>query len=237
MGWLGVAAGPALANVVFTDTTFNLGNYLVIGPYKSDPSISASYGQCAACGDPGQALQIQFSFPTQVATQEVAYGFVNTTFTYNPHIQGPITVGSAAVDKNVINTASGTFGNTFYPLIEQDGKFYLGAIAGGSYNAPITTGYLHFGGTGDATSFTQFDFTTGTFGTAHPNFAGDPIMFGLAQITTFNNVTGTFEADYDNLTFVISTPEPVSVALLASGLAGLIAFRRRGGRNQRHRSD
>lgn len=134
-----------------------------------------------------------------------AMGFMNNTFRYNPLSQGVITTIDASVDKNNITNQpvnpNTTFTNTFRPLIEQDGLFYLAAIPGPTYHGG-SSGYSTISRTGlVATDFAQFDFSTGMFGTAHPNFGGDPMLFGVGQITQVfvNNVR--FEPDYDNLKY------------------------------------
>jgi hypothetical protein len=199
------------------------------GPFESLGTITAA--QCATCGNPNFALQVKEMFgDTTSATGETALGFVNNTFTYDPSTSGPITSIDASVDKDATVTGiGGTLGNTFRPLIEQDGNYYLAAIVGASFSpttSPFTTGFISFSGLGlVAPDFLQFDFTTGLFGTASPNFSGDPMKFGLAQITTLAGVSAgaTLEQDYDNLSLTSSTPEPSSVLLLST-LVLLVAF-------------
>jgi hypothetical protein len=232
-----VASAPAFADALLTDSTFNLANYTQLGPFEFEGTISAA--QCATCGNPGNGLKINETFgDTTTTTGETALGFVNNTVTYNPSISGPIVSINASVDKDATITGiGGTLGNTFRPLIEQDGNYYLAAIAGASFSpttSPFTTGYISFSELGlVATDFLQFDFTTGLFGTASPNFAGDPMEFGLAQITTLAGVTAgaTLEQDYDNLSLTTSTPEPSSVLLLST-LVLLIGFALRRARFQ-----
>jgi hypothetical protein len=164
-----------------------------------------------------------------------AVGFINNTFTYNPLAQGPITTIDASVDKNIKTNVpvdpQTIFSNTFRPLIEQDGLFYLAAISGPTFNGG-TTGYNTISGSGlVAADFTQFDLSTGAFGTAHPNFAGDPMLLGLGQLTNFGATNVSFEADYDNLRLSINAvnavPEPGStVLLLFDSVVGLFALRR-----------
>lgn len=65
----------------------------------------------------------------------------------------------------------------------KDGLFYIAPVSDPTFHGG-TTGYLHLSHGGlVATDFTRFDFTTSTSGTAHPNFAGDTMLFGLAQFT------------------------------------------------------
>jgi hypothetical protein len=78
-----------------------------------------------------------------------------------------------------------------------------------------------------AKDFLDFNFSTGTFGTVHPDFAGDLMLFGLGQITQFNNAAVQFEADYDNLKLSIHvTPDSGSTMLLLLGSLALLAVSR-----------
>ena len=199
---------PAKAGIVtFTDGTFNPANYSEM-VFTTSPSDTVSFTQCSTCGNPGQALQILMTLPA--AGDFGAVGFINNTFAYNPATQGAIATIAASVDKNLILNQP-IFNNTFRPLIEQDGLFYLAAIPG-----PLTTGYHTISQAGlTASTFTQFDFSTGTFGSGHPNFAGDLMLFGLAQLSQSDTPNLQVEADYDNLNLSInSVPETGSTILL-----------------------
>ena len=221
---------PAFAdNVNFTDSTFNLANYTETAAFLSSGGDSLSFDQCSSCGHPGNALQIETFILNQNET--TAIGFIGNTFTINTAVQGAITSIDASVDKNLTVSPSDIGGgNTFHPLIEQDGNIYLASISGPTVPPPgFTTGYNTISATGlQATDFLLFDFSTGTFGTAHPNFSGDPMSFGLGQIFgSGGNTNFNLEADYDNLDIGINTaavPEPGALMLLSVGLFGLIGL-------------
>jgi len=221
-----LVAAPRLAaaNVVFTDQTFTLANYTPTPTYTSG-GATGSYTQCASCGNPGQALQFSATFGN--GAEEYAQGLVNTGFLYNPTTQGPVYSISASVDKDFTSPYTGTFGNSFRPLIAQGGNYYIDVIPGPALNGPGTTNYNTISASGlTASSFTLFDFTTGTTGTGNPNFSA-PFSLGLAQVrtTNFSGVTNpspeTF--DYDNLSFTIvnTIPEPATLPILATALACL----------------
>jgi hypothetical protein len=222
-------------SVTFQDGTF--AGAVLSQLYVSDPANStATATPCPNCGNPnGPGFQFIANFDSQAVGNpnnsattlpQATFGVVETTFTYNPATQGAITSISASVDKNLSTNETSTvaIGNTFRPLIEQDGNFYFAAIAGPSLaTGPGSTGYNTISGSGlSANDFLLFNFTTGVFGTTHPDFAGDAIVFGLGQ--TFNFAPGTNnEADYDNLSLTVNSavPEPSTWAMLLLGFAGI----------------
>jgi PEP-CTERM motif len=225
-------SAPAFANVVFTDSTFDLANYTA-SPVFTSPGITLTYDQCASCGNPGLGLQLIASFSLD-SVGDAAVGLANTTFSYDPLTQGAIASINASVDKDLTDNYPfpATFGNTFHPLIEQDGNLYIASIPGPGGTTPGSTGYNTISRSGlIATDFEEYDFTTGSFVAAFPNFAGDPMLFGLAQIFSTGTAFAAYtsEADYDNLqlTIVTAVPEPGSIFLLGAGIAGLVGLRRR----------
>jgi hypothetical protein len=224
-------SAPSFADTVFTDNTFNLANYPTTATFASSPSVTLSYDQCPTCGNPSgpgnTALQIFFNMPNGGVS---VFGLLNNTFSYSPATQGDIIFIDASVGKNIslsvpANPAN-VFSNTFLPFIEQDGTYYLAGIAGPNFTGG-STGYLTLAQAGlTADDFVSYNFATDTVGSANPNFAGDPMLFGLVQATSYGS-TITGEVDYDNLDYVIHTPEPSTLLLLGLGLAGLAILSRR----------
>jgi hypothetical protein len=164
-----------------------------------------------------QALRIQMKLPT--ASNLVVVGFINNTFSYNPQTQGATGSIDVSVDKKIITNipvnSSTVFNNTFRPLIEQDGTFFLAAIPGPTFNGGATRWNTISQNGLQATDFTQFNFSTGTFDTTHPDFDGDQMLFGLGQLTQFGVSHVAFKAIYDNLTFRINpAPDPGGTVLL-----------------------
>jgi hypothetical protein len=217
--------------ITFSDHTFNLANYSQT-PVFTTPSATITGSQCPTCGNPGSALQILGEIQ---GNGLVAVGFVNNNFQYDPLAQGSLISVDASVDKNLTNNVpfdpNTIIPNTFRPLIEQDGLFYLAAIPGPPSHGG-TTGYNTISAAGlMANDFTLYDFSTGTFGTAHPNFAGDPLLFGLAQLgqqlEAMETDINRFETDHDNLRFSIqSVPDSGgTMLLLLSSVTALIIWR------------
>ena len=227
---LPVTITTALQGESFTDSTFNLANYSESPAFGTSGSDTVTFSQCSTCGNPGQALQAAITLPTGLDL--AAIGFANNTFSYNPSTQGAISTIDASVDKNIITNIpvdpNTVLGNTFRPLIEQDGTFYLAAIAGPSFDGG-NTGLNTISQSGlVASDFVSYDFTTGTFGTANPNFAGDPILLGIGQIAQFSNDNVSFTGIYDNLNLTVNAaPEPSGFVPVLVGLVGFAWARRK----------
>ncbi len=218
----------ASADVLFTDNTFNLAQYTLTPTYLSTVGVTIVGSQCTSCGNPGDALQIVANLPNgQPSTLDQGIqGFVNNTFSYDPSTQGAINSINASVDKNLaLNIADSDFPSSFRPLIEQDGNFYLAGISGPMLVTGAgggSTGFNTISGTLTAADFQQFDFSTGAFNAlSHPNFAGDQMLFGLAQSSGLQgSPAATVTATYDNLSLdIVTTPEPSG-----AGIAVVILF-------------
>ena len=160
------------------------------------------------------------------------------TFTYDPSTQGAITSISASVDKDFTLNITAGYGNTFRPMIEQDGNYYVAGIAGPVLSGPGTTGFVTISNASlFASSFFEVDPVTGAIGAANPNFAGDPMTFGIAQLlaaSTVSGTTATLAYDNLNLTLTTATPEPAPLWTLLAGLSALTIGARLRGRLGRH---
>jgi len=227
---------PASADVIFTDTTFNPGNYNNFSATPNlDPGVTASYAQCQSCGNPGQGFKAVVSIPLTGGGAFV--GFLNNTFVYDAQTEGAIDSLSTSVDKDLtLNRPTTNFASFFYPLIWQGGNFYVASIAGGTIDSGTTTGYETIGQTGMmATDFGLYDFGTTSFPdfSQNPDFsaAGAQMTFGWAPLISANDAFN-ITVDYDNLNFDIiqsGTPPPAPVpesssAVLVSIFLGGVAL-------------
>jgi len=227
LGGLVIGAMPARADVVFSDNTFDPGNYDATSTYLENSNVSITASQCASCGDPGSALQFAAtSVDTSGATLNMWLGLVNTTFAYDPLTQGAIASLSASVDLNAMTNIFGTFTTGFELLIQQDGIYYRYSTSGPTFTAGAGGGSSGYStvSTSDlsAANFVEINFATGTTDTSsHPDFDGDPMLFGIVDQIHLSRPY-TFTEDYDNLSIDIqSVPEPASLALYCMGLIAL----------------
>ncbi len=112
-----VASLPMMAGVVFSDQTFNLGDYTATPSLQSNGTITGA--QCTSCGNPGDALQ--FTESITGVSLNVDLGYVNNSFSYDPLTQGAILSIAASVDKNLTIDPFTSIISTFHPVIEQGG--------------------------------------------------------------------------------------------------------------------
>lgn len=229
---------PALsfADTVFSDGTFNLGNYtnpFTVSSATNGGTIGGANSQCASCGDPGQALSTLVTLTAADSTSSLDIGLLNTTFTYDPSTQGSIISIGASVSNftsELTFTSNGSTlasaSNQFNPLIQQDGNYFVATIAGGP-----SDGFVLLSNTLLATNFDQINTTTGALDTSsHPNFSGDVITLGLAVEAGSIFIPGfTQTIVNDNLNFDIQSqvPEPTTFLLIGAALVGLAIKRKR----------
>src|SRR5579859_6733039 len=214
---------PSWANVVFSDGTFNLANYTQ-NIYNNNPSVaSIAVSQCATCGDPESALDINYTVNAGPGADLVTItGESNNTWTYNPSTQGAIGGLDFSVDKFVHTPAVNTI-NTGIPLLFQDGNYYVDFVPG-----PLPKDQFNTISANDlqAGNFELLNFSTGAFdNTSHPDFSatGGLITFGTAARFQGFPFVGSFTSEIrlDNVRFDI-VPEPNST-LLVLAILGLLA--------------
>jgi hypothetical protein len=199
-----------LADVTFTDTTFDLSNYSIMTFQSGGGVISVS--QTLTGGDPGAAMQINTTVP---AGQFLALEyFLNPSFSYSPNVQGVISTIAFSQDVN-FQSGIGVAVEAAFSLISQGGNLYVDRI-----DVPAAAG-VFVTASASGLQASDYDLVTNldTFTqnpTAHPNFAGASMEFGFmgawSNQATFPAYTE--QEVLDNLSITVNTmavPEPSSL--------------------------
>jgi PEP-CTERM motif len=234
-----IAAGTvASATTVLSDGTFN--NITATATYSTNSASVTAFAQCTSttCGNAEPGLEAQV---TTTSSTNAYLGVIDNLLSYDPSSGGAISTIAASYDRKLTLTYTPT-GNIDYilrALIEQDGNTYVADITlpispypfNGTSQNPATDGWVNLSTSGlTASDFALVDFSNGTRDpSSHPNFAGGPILFGIAANIGIG-LPGAVTANYDNLSFTVSqTPLPASLPLFVSGagLIGLLALRRK----------
>jgi hypothetical protein len=195
--------------LVFSDGTFSDADWTLVD------SFGAGFvGQVTTGGNPDSYRQTTLFVGQNVPRA----GSLNTTFVYNPLVQGGLTGITYNMDLITTNAA----GATYIPLIMQNGSLFLDINANDFANATSNTWLnhnlvLHLDG--------FRGFSNGTISNALPDFStnGGAITFGYEVEAGgggfFTSITG-IDNDPITLTFtpVTSVPGPIAGA----GLPGLI---------------
>lgn len=220
-----ISPNLATANTTFSDGTFNLSDYSV-SKYQTGVEDVAAVSQILTGGNPGAALQLVINTPPAVhATQYLS----NSTFRYDPSLQGKIDSIDASLDLDATLTAGGIpilFSEAAAFSIMQGGHTYVY-----SQRVPPVVGNftsVHALGLNE-TNFALVTDPNNIFAadpTQHPNFSSGILEFGIVGfLYPFSGspaLTGV--ARIDNLSFNVSAvPEPETYAMLLVGL-GLLSF-------------
>jgi hypothetical protein len=224
------------AATLLSDDTFN--NITATVTYSTNSASITPFAQCGTCGNPGAGLEAQVT-STSSTNGNSYLGVIDNLLSYDPISDGVISTIAVSYDRALTLNYSTTVNYFLRALIEQDGNFYVADVSlpitpytfNGTAQNPNTDGWVSLSTSGlTASDFVLIDFSNGTLDASiHPNFAGDPIVFGIAANIGIGQ-PGTVTADYDNLNFAVSqTPLPATLPLFASGLGvmGLLDWRRK----------
>jgi hypothetical protein len=221
---------PAAAAPTFADSTFNLADYTIT---KSLQSGTGVVSQSASGGNPGSALEIDYTVPAAPPFTNT-YGniyFLNNGFTYDPSVDGALSSIAWSMDKKTTILQPSNFvlvnGQSF--LVLQGGNYYAAAVGLASTQGVYQTASL-------TTSFSDFslvtDMAAGTVNSAlHPSFAAGLMEFGFRNGYGIGPQTAAqLQVFEDNFSVtltpaVAAVPEPQTFALLLPGLA-LLAWTR-----------
>jgi hypothetical protein len=227
---LAIAASTISASATtLTDGDFSGTITVSSHPADANTTISASTPTpCASCGNGGAGLQATANNTGTGTTATISdLGFIDHSLSYNPAIDGAIASISASYDRLLTRNFSSTIPLNFRLVIEQDGIDYVTAqtIPGSD------PGIWHNLSLSDllASNFSSVNFATGVGGSAHPNFAGDQILFGVEALASLSGGQ-TIAVTFDNIDITVSqTPLPAALPLFASGLGalGLLGWRRK----------
>lgn len=228
------AALPAQA-AGFTDPTVDPASYTQL-VLQTDASVVVAVGATAA-GNPGAGLEIGFTNAGAPVLLQSLLGFVRNGFEWNPSSQGALGTVAFSNDRFIdggddfINLNLFAFSRA---LLLQDGQAYVAAIAdtGQLRQTWYTTSALLQAG-----DFVAVDFTTGlTDASRQPDFSatGATMQFGFANRFGLDSNGSPYALDavfrYDNIVIDLAAapvPEPAAALLMATGVALLLAVRRR----------
>lgn len=232
-------ATPAAA-ATYTDTTFNTSDYTLTE--YAGPGVTTTLGQTAS-GNPGTALEGTYS-AAGANPLGTLFTALNSTFVYDPSVDGAIKTLSASLDRYFDPSVDGQPTNvgsySLRILAEQDGNLYQSIFIFGPFNVPGGDWYTLSQASILASDFKLFD--PNNFGAAGTltglDFGGSAITFGFAMRSAGavdgngNPVevpsAGVLRAD--NFTIgVTSVPEPATWAMMLAGfglLGGALRQRR-----------
>lgn len=233
---IGASLQAEAQTVSYAQSTFTAAQWAFETVTATGP-ISVVQGLAGLGGNPGDAWVHSWSIPSIGGITGHRVANINSTFTYDPSVYGAL--GSLTFEFDVLGVTSNGFTTPFFgffvPVLRQGGVTYFSAGASISPTREWSTF------TATLTGSTPWVLPNDQSNTLRPDFsaAGEAMEFGyLFSVNTNCNgavcSAGNLQSRLDNFSVsatAVSTtvPEPASLALLATGLAGLgvVAGRRR----------
>jgi hypothetical protein len=224
------AAFPVSASaapLTLFDGTFDSADWIYIN--QSTGSMTTDTSQAATGGNPDESRQTSFAHPAFATFSDSLITLnINDTFEYDPGIHGAITNLEIAFDVRTLN--GGVSHLFFMGLLEQGGQYYRtnqDILSSGAWSSFVV----------DASAASDWDLPGGAAGAPDFSATGGVIRFGYRIGSRFEcfSTSGCPAIDgvvaLDNFKVSISgtrtAPEPATAVLLLTGLAGVIARRRR----------
>ncbi len=224
-----VSPNLAIANTTFSDSTFNLSDYS-ISKYQTGVDDVAVVSQILTGGNPAATIQSVINIPpTGGSTFHATQFLSNSTFHYDPSLQGAISSIDASTDLYASFTAGGVpapFSEAGVFSVIQGGNIYVHSQQVSPVVANFTPVHAFGLKAADFTLVTDRNNIFAVDPTQHPNFSSGILEFGvvgLAYIPAGYPAT-TAVNRFDNLNFnITAVPEPEAYAMLLAGL-GLLSF-------------
>lgn len=231
---LALAAGTAHAqSVSYNQSTFDPLQWSFSNVTQSGP-MTTSQALVPAGGNPGDVWEHRWSIPSVGGSTSYRVANINSTFTYDLGVYGPLSSLSYSFD--AIGVATSGFSPPFYgffvPTLRQNGQVYF---TSGSFLSP-TAAWSTFSAT--ITGSTVWVDPNNQANAIHPDFSasGGLIEFGYifstgtGECPAVTCAAASVTSRLDNFSvsaYAVPVPEPSTFVLMAAGLAGLAARQRR----------
>jgi PEP-CTERM motif len=228
-----VASPLAAQSVSYSQGTFDPSQW-GFSTVTPDARVTATEGLSANGGNPGSNWVHTWSLPQVGGTSRYRVANINSTFTYDPRVNGALASLSFAFDMLGVQSTNlgGAFG-AFVPTLRQNGSIFF--LLNGS--AVPTTNWSTFSITSVGT--TNWVDPNDQSGPLRPDFSALGTTMDFGYIYTIGTSCGAdvcaaaaTSSRLDNFSVtanaaVSTVPEPSTYALMAAGLGALMLVQRR----------